>query len=222
TENVPISSLKGTPVWNRRLASAEELKDYKRYKFTKDGVSPMAVPGMKGGVHVAEGLEHNEYGNPNYTGSNHEAMIAKRLHKIDDAWKYPGAVERFGDEHPDLLVVTWGSTKGPAKEAVVRALEEGKKVGYLIPKMLHPLPEGGFLDLVAAAPQVLVAEMNHTGQLEGLLRKHIGRHFERLNKVQGTPMTWLEIYEKMDSLLAAKAPKPNVKASKPHREVVHG
>ncbi|HLF17007.1 MAG TPA: 2-oxoacid:acceptor oxidoreductase subunit alpha, partial [Candidatus Thermoplasmatota archaeon] len=220
TENLPVSSLKGVPIWNRKLATAADLVDYKRYQFTPDGVSPIALPGMKGGVHVAEGLEHNEYGNPNYTGANHEAMVRKRLGKIDDAWKYPGAIERFGDENPDLLVVTWGSTKGPAKEAVVRALQEGRKVGYLIPKILNPLPQAGFMDLVAKAPQVLVAEMNHTGQLEGLLRKHVGRHFERLNKVQGTPMTWLEIYEKMDALLAPKAQRATVKSPKP-KEMLH-
>jgi 2-oxoglutarate ferredoxin oxidoreductase subunit alpha len=202
TENIVLPSLKGHPVLRRKLASDEDLKDYKRYKFTPDGVSPQSLPGMVGGTHTAEGLEHNEYGNPTYTGSNHEAMIKKRLHKIDDAWKYPAAVERFGDEHPELLVVTWGSTKGPVKEAVLAALQEGKKVGYVVPKILNPLPETGFLDLVAKAPKVIVAEMNHTGQLEGLLRKRVTRDFVRLNKVHGTPLTWLEIKEKIDGTLA--------------------
>jgi 2-oxoglutarate ferredoxin oxidoreductase subunit alpha len=202
TENINIPSIKDTPRLRRKLATAEDLVDYKRYRFTPDGVSPQALPGMAGGVHVAEGLEHNEYGNPNYTGPNHEAMIKKRLHKIDDAWKYPMAVERFGDEHPDVLVVTWGSTKGPVKEAVTALLHEGKKVGYVVPKILNPLPVEGFLDLVRAAPQVIVAEMNHTGQLEGLLRKHIARDFVRLNKVQGSPVTWLEIKEKVEGVLA--------------------
>ncbi|HET6399275.1 MAG TPA: 2-oxoacid:acceptor oxidoreductase subunit alpha [Candidatus Thermoplasmatota archaeon] len=213
TENVPVSALKGTPVESRKLASKEELEgDFRRYRFTPDGVSPMSLPGMPGGVHIAEGLEHNEYGNPNYTGTNHEAMIQKRLGKIADAWRFPGSVERFGDEKPDLLVVTWGSTKGPVKEAVVRALEEGKKVAYLVPKILCPLPREGFLDLVRAAPQVLVAEMNFTGQLEGLLRKEVAREYIRLNKVQGTPMTWLEIYEKIDGALSGKAKKADVQA----------
>ncbi|HUR61854.1 MAG TPA: 2-oxoacid:acceptor oxidoreductase subunit alpha [Candidatus Thermoplasmatota archaeon] len=204
TENINIPSIKDTPRIRRKLATPVDLVDYKRYRFTPDGVSPQALPGMPGGVHVAEGLEHNEYGNPNYTGPNHEAMIKKRLHKIDDAWRYPMAVERFGDEHPDVLVVTWGSTKGPVKEAVTALLHEGKKVGYVVPKILNPLPVEGFLDLVRAAPQVIVAEMNHTGQLEGLLRKHIARDFVRLNKVQGSPVTWLEIKEKVEGVLAGK------------------
>ncbi|MES2154841.1 MAG: 2-oxoacid:acceptor oxidoreductase subunit alpha [bacterium] len=221
TENINVPSLKatGTPIVNRKFATSEDLADYKRYKFTSDGVSPQSIPGMPGGVHTAEGLEHNEYGNPNYTGANHEAMIAKRIHKIDDAWKYPMATERFGDENPDVLVVTWGSTKGPAKEAVTQALAEGKKVGYLVTKILNPLPREGFLDVIEKAPEVIVAEMNYTGQLEGLLRKHVVKHFHRLNKVQGSPLTWLEIKEKIETVLANRK-TPAKAMAPPAREVL--
>jgi 2-oxoglutarate/2-oxoacid ferredoxin oxidoreductase subunit alpha len=218
TENIHIPSVKDVPTLRRKLATSEDLKDYKRYQLTKDGISPVALPGMPGGTHVAEGLEHNEYGNPNYTGPNHEAMLKKRIHKIDDAWQYPMALERFGDENPDVLVVTWGSTKGPVKEAVMQALAEGKKVGYLVPKILNPLPQQGFMDLIEKAPEVIVAEMNYTGQLEGLLRKQIARHFHRLNKVQGSPVTWLEIKEKIDAVHAARSPTGSPKTS-PTKEV---
>lgn len=210
-ENIPLPDLNGIPVWTRRLATPDELGDYKRYRFTEDGVSPMAVPGMKGGSHVAEGLEHNEYGNPNYTGSNHESMIRKRLEKVQDAWQYPHAVERFGDEEPDLLIVTWGSTKGPVKEAVQRAIEDGRKVAYIVPKILCPLPRGDFMDRIERAAEVLVVEMNHTGQLEGLLRKRTARNYHRLNKVHGTPVTWLEVMEKVEGILGA-APAQEVTA----------
>ena len=220
TENIHIPSIAGVPAPQRKMATAADLADYKRYQFTPDLVSPVAIPGMPGGTHVAEGLEHNEYGNPNYTGPNHEAMIKKRLHKIDDAWRYPMALERFGDEHPDVLVVTWGSTKGPVKEAVTQALAEGKKVGYLVPKILNPLPQKGFLDLIEAAPEVIVAEMNYTGQLEGLLRKQVARHFHRLNKVQGSPVTWLEIKEKIDAVHAARSPTGSPKSTA-SKEMVH-
>lgn len=205
TENVILPDVRELPIIQRDLATPADLADYKRYKFTPSGVSPQAVPGMKGGVHVAEGLEHNEYGNPNYTGSNHEAMIKKRIHKIDDAWDYPNAVERFGDENPDVLVVAWGSTKNPTKEAILSCLDEGKKVAYAVPKILNPLPRKGFLDIVEKAPQVIVVEMNYTGQLEGILSTRMNRPLHRLNKVQGSPVTWLEIKEKIDAVLAGTA-----------------
>ena len=199
-ENLAALTMDDTPVWRRELAADGE-EDYKRYKFTESGVSPQAIPGTKGGMHVAEGLEHNEKGDPTYTGENHTAMMEKRMGKIKDAWKYPKAVELFGDENPDLLIVTWGSSKGPVKEATMRMLEDGKKVGYVCPKILNPLPVEGFLDLVDGAKEVMVVEMNYTGQLEGLLRKHHTRHYHRLNKIMGTPITWLEILEAAESVL---------------------
>ncbi len=200
-ENLDMPDIQDVPIIRRKLAEGP-LDDYKRYEFTPDGVSPQAIPGTPGGMHVAEGLEHNEKGDPTYTGENHTAMMEKRMGKIADAWKYPMAVERFGDEDPDVLIVTWGSSKGPVKEAAMRLIEEGKKVGYVCPKILNPLPVEGFLDLVDAAREVLVVEMNFTGQLEGLLRKHKTRHYHRLNKVMGTPITWLEVLEKAEEVLA--------------------
>lgn len=210
TENVPIPKLdQDTPILTRRLIDPKQLETekYKRYRFTEDGISPMSVPGMKGGMYVAEGLEHNEFGNPTYTGENHEAMTRKRIHKIDDAWQYPYAVEAFGDENPDVLIVAWGSTKGPLKEAVMRLIESGKKVGYLVPRILCPLPKDGFLDKIQNAAEVLVVEANYTGQLEGLLRKETVRDYHRLNKIQGTPVTWLEIVEKVDAILGGTDPE---------------
>lgn len=208
TENVQLPTLADTPILERRLATAEELAgDYRRYRFAEGGISPMAVPGMKGGMHVAEGLEHNEYGNPAYTGDNHTRMMEKRLGKIADAWKYPLALEHFGDENPDVLLVAWGSNKGPVKEAVTRLLEGGKKVAYVVPKILCPLPKEGFLDRLQAAPEVLVVETNYTGQLEGLLRKETVRDYHRLNKVMGEPVQWTEVVEKVEAILAHKDPE---------------
>jgi 2-oxoglutarate ferredoxin oxidoreductase subunit alpha len=206
TENVLIPSLnENVPIINRELASEEDLQDYKRYKFTASGVSPQAIPGQPGGMHVAEGLEHNEYGNPTYTGENHEAMMVKRMEKIADAWDYPMALESVGDENPDLLIVTWGSTKGPVKEAVKKLLADGKKVAYLCPKILHPLPITGFQDKIDACAEVLVVEANYSGQLEGLLRKRHAKHFHRLNHVKGTPIAWTQVVEKAENLLGEQA-----------------
>lgn len=206
-ENLAMPSLGDVPIQRRRFASDEErAEDYKRYRLTDSGVSPQAIPGQPGGMHVAEGLEHNEKGDPTYTGENHTAMMRKRMGKIKDAWKYPMALEAFGDENPDVLIVTWGSSKGPVKEAVQRLIEEGRSVGYLVPKILNPLPREGFLDRIAAAKEVLVVEMNYTGQLEGLLRKEQARHYHRLNKVHGTPLSWLEVVERVEEL-EARVPK---------------
>ncbi len=200
-ENLAVPALGDVPIIRREFASDEDrAEDYKRYKLTPSGVSPQAIPGQPGGMHVAEGLEHNEKGDPTYTGENHTAMMQKRMGKIADAWQYPMALEAYGDENPDLLVITWGSSKGPVKEAVQHMIQEGKSVGYLVPKILNPLPRTGFLEKIAAAKEVVVVEMNYTGQLEGLLRKEVARNYHRLNKVHGTPVSWLEVLEKLQEI----------------------
>src|SRR3954470_6932151 len=45
-------------VVERRLA--HDISDYKRYRITDDGVSPMTVPGQAGGMYQTNGLEHDE------------------------------------------------------------------------------------------------------------------------------------------------------------------
>ncbi len=210
TENVQIPQLGDMPLMKRELVDQSELSDearFARYALTESGISPVSVPGMKGGNYVAEGLEHNEYGDPTYTGENHTAMVAKRLNKIHDAYQYPDALEVFGDENPDVLIVAWGSTKGPVKEATMNLIAEGKKVGYLIPKILCPLPREGFLDRIQSAPDVVVVEANYTGQLEGLLRKETVRDYHRLNEIMGTPISFLQIQEKVDAILGHTDPE---------------
>ena len=45
-------------VIGRQVPSAGDLREYKRYKETKSGISPMSWPGMKGGEYQTNGLEH--------------------------------------------------------------------------------------------------------------------------------------------------------------------
>jgi 2-oxoglutarate ferredoxin oxidoreductase subunit alpha len=72
------------------------------------------------------------------------------------------------------LIVGWGSTFGPIREAVDQARERGKSVSSLHLRHLHPLPNG--LDSVFARfNRIIVAEMNDEGlygfgQLATLLR----------------------------------------------------
>src|SRR3990172_2341441 len=61
-ETVSTFDLSGIELTRRLIPSAEELKDYRRYRITDSGVSPMAVPGVEGGEHAATGLEHREDG----------------------------------------------------------------------------------------------------------------------------------------------------------------
>jgi 2-oxoglutarate ferredoxin oxidoreductase subunit alpha len=175
---------------------------YRRYELTDDGVSPIAVPGQKGGQYVAEGIEHDENGSPCYTPQMHMAMMEKRYKKLEilasSADKY---VERWGSKTAADLVVAWGSARGPALEAVQRLAAKGVDIAIAVPKLLFPLPGGDFLKAVTAAKRVFVVEVNYTGQLAGLLRREVQRPILSLAKADGQVFTASEVVSRIEKVI---------------------
>ena len=53
------------------LTAAANTPDYKRYRDTDSGISPMAIPGTPGVVYTADGLEHTEAGIPSSQSRDH-------------------------------------------------------------------------------------------------------------------------------------------------------
>ena len=103
---------------------------YVRFAITESGISPMSVPGMRGNCrYVSTGIEHDLLADPNYTPEYHTLMTHKRFRKLETALNDVGesVIRRFGAENPDVLVIAWGSTSGPAREAVERACSERRE-----------------------------------------------------------------------------------------------
>ena len=160
-------------VKNRRLVHPEDLADFKRYRETPDGVSPMSVPGVAGGMYQTNGLEHDERGRPNSMFLVHEKMNAKRYRKLDAvAKKYP-LFKRFGAETPELGIVCWGSSTGPVREAIDVLNARGAKVAAFVPQMIEPLPAAELQKFVDACANVLVLELSHAAQFHQFLRTKI-------------------------------------------------
>ena len=65
-----------------RLTAAPNTPDYKRYRNTESGVSPMAIPGTPGNVYTADGLEHSESGVPSSQAGDHKLQLDKRERKL--------------------------------------------------------------------------------------------------------------------------------------------
>jgi 2-oxoglutarate ferredoxin oxidoreductase subunit alpha len=66
----------------KRLTAAANTPDYKRYRDTESGVSPMAIPGTSGVVYTADGLEHTEAGIPSSQSRDHRVQLDKRERKL--------------------------------------------------------------------------------------------------------------------------------------------
>jgi 2-oxoglutarate ferredoxin oxidoreductase subunit alpha len=171
---------------------------YLRYAITESGISPMSVPGMKGDTrYVSTGIEHDMLADPNYTPEYHTLMTNKRFRKLETAKRELGdaVIRRYGAEDPDVLVIAWGSTSGPAREAVEWAVEQGHSVGLLVPVLLWPLmPSIG--EALAKAKKVIIPECNYQGQFARLLRAEFGGDRDtmiEMHKYTGLPFTAAEI-----------------------------
>jgi 2-oxoglutarate ferredoxin oxidoreductase subunit alpha len=164
---------------------------YKRFAQTEDGVSPRALPGMAGGMHVVTGLEHNELGRVNETPEIHEAMSAKRHRKLQAALTHPDfwPWRRFGDEgRVSIGLLAWGSTFGEALEAMYRLQKDGVRCAALKVVMLSPFPVEAVTAFIDQCDVVLVPELNFQGQFASLVQSQVGRLVYRYDRVTGSPL----------------------------------
>lgn len=199
---IPAPDPSQVPIVERRKPEGDELKDYKRYRFTPDFVSPMSIPGLEGGGYVAEGLEHDETGYPAASNHpNHLRMTQKRYGKFQNVEAIANELVRiYGEEHPEIGIISWGSTEGVVREAVAMALEAGYSVGALHPKILYPQPLLKLRDFMTGTKAIIIPEVNYTGQFATLLRKRFAYDFIQLNKCVGLPFTPKEIFDKIEEV----------------------
>ncbi|MFZ2301136.1 MAG: 2-oxoacid:acceptor oxidoreductase subunit alpha [Gallionella sp.] len=200
TQNVPYPDPDSYRIVNRERWNGEG--EYRRYKLTDDGISPMVDPGMPGGAHIATGLEHNEAGLPSYASANHEAMQAKRFNKLKNVVNDVDPVEVDGEGAADLGVIAWGSTIGVVREALQRLRAEGYKVKGFYPKLLHPLPVEQFEAFGASCKRLLLPEVNFQGQLAHFVRAETSLRPESYTICGGMPFTPGMIVNKVREVLA--------------------
>jgi len=205
-QTIPLFDLSRVRIEPRALYKPNG-QNYERYAVTANGVSPMSLPGMRGGQYTAEGLEHMASGAPGYDPELHQTMMEKRWRKLEaalpdiEAW---GMFEEWGDADAPVAIVGWGSTIGPVREAMERARGEGMKVAALYPKVLSPLPTERIGKFIAKRQAVIVPELNMQGQLAEVLQARFERPFVRLNKYVGVPFTTEEVYQKIQSVYASQ------------------
>ena len=152
----------------RRLTAAANAPDYKRYRNTESGISPMAVPGTAGIAYTADGLEHSEAGIPSSQSRDHRLQLDKRERKLTqyDYGRWWADIEGDGD----AAVITFGSTTAAAREAVARAAEAGVRVRLIAIRLLAPAQPDRLTAALADVDRVLVIEQNHGAQLYRYLR----------------------------------------------------
>jgi len=198
-------------VRDRLHPSASDLeKGYERYADTANGVSPMSVPGMVGGMYQTNGLEHDALGNPASSFKVHERMNEKRFRKLRPIRDEYHFVRRYGPEDAEVGVLCWGSSKGAVKEAVLRANARGEKVAALVPQVLFPFPRKEFDDFVSSVGELVVIELSYSAQFYKYLRTFIDLPEDRLHLFKrsgGKNLAVGEVEEEIEKALRARREK---------------
>jgi 2-oxoglutarate ferredoxin oxidoreductase subunit alpha len=135
-------------------------------------------------------------------------MTAKRRQKLQALATTLPVPKIFGPPEGNVLLVGWGSTQGPIREAVDRARAAGDSVSALHIKHINPLPPG-LENIFSGFNHVLVVEMNDEGlygfgQLGALLRaRFCDPKIQGINKTDGLTWKVKEILERAKTTVAA-------------------
>jgi 2-oxoglutarate ferredoxin oxidoreductase subunit alpha len=150
-------------------------EEYLRYKYTDNGISPRLIPGKTKHLVAIDSDEHDESGRITESAQVRTQMMNKRLKKLEGLRQELQEPEFIGSDHFDTLLIGWGSTWGPIKEAV-RLLNEDKEGSYaaLVFGDVYPLPQKLLKEKAALAHHIINVEQNATGQLAGLIREEAG------------------------------------------------
>ena len=106
--------------------------DYLRYANTETGISPRAVPGVPGHIHIAASDEHDEDGtliSDEFTNPHkRRMMVEKRARKMDTVLDAIEPPELVGPNDAAATLVGFGSTWGVVLEAIEKLASENKIV----------------------------------------------------------------------------------------------
>jgi 2-oxoglutarate ferredoxin oxidoreductase subunit alpha len=191
--------------------SFEPVADHKPYDLSAaGGVTRHLPPGTRigsGKYPVVTGLEHDEMGHPTGSPRLHMQMVAKRRMKLQTLAAELPTPKVYGPPEGNVLLVGWGSTQGPIREAVDKARAAGDSVSAMHLRHVFPLPNG-IENIFAGFNHVFVVEMNDEGlygygQLGGLLRaRFCDPKIRGITKTDGLTWKVREILERAKSTVA--------------------
>ncbi|MGM0365446.1 MAG: 2-oxoacid:acceptor oxidoreductase subunit alpha [Actinomycetota bacterium] len=181
--------------------SSETGEDYKRYQKNTDGISPRVVPGLKGGIHIANTDEHDEYGFSSEDATNRKEMMDKRFNKIKSLVKDMAAPKIYGPPEAEITCWSWGSCKGPILEAMKTLNREEKKVNMVHFNYLYPFLIDPVMKIIKESNKNVIVENNKTSQLGKLIMMNTGLKFNsRILKYSGRQFLPEEIVSGIEQL----------------------
>ena len=174
------------------ITEPSKTDGYLRYKDTESGISPRALPGLEGYVHVVASDEHDEDGiliSDEFTNPHkRRKMVEKRARKFQTVAQEVPPPELEGPQDAEVTLIGWGSTYGVIKEAVEQLKVEGMTANHLQIKWIVPLHAEVITDIVSRAKRTIIVENNFSGQFYRYLRSETGLSVDgHIRKYDGEP-----------------------------------
>ena len=174
------------------------------HPYTRDEATlarPWAVPGTPGLEHRLGGLEKQDgTGSVSHDPENHERMCRLRAEKVQRIAEFAPEQGVDGPDEGDMLVVSWGGTRGAVSSAVHHCRDRGRSVAHAHLRYLNPFPRN-LGALLTRYRKVLVPELNG-GQLVQLLRARFLVDAISFPKLKGRPFTIAEVEAKIEEVLS--------------------
>lgn len=175
-------------------------RDYKRYQITSTGISPRGIPGYGDGLVAVDSDEHDESG---HITENHDIriqMVNKRLRKLDQIKKDIVPPELIGPDQYKFLVICWGTSYNPVKEALENLGRNDLAMLYFC--QIYPL-HANLIDYMKQAKKTIIVEGNATAQFAQIIKLHTGVEItDKILKFNGLPFSVEEIQRKLEEILS--------------------
>jgi 2-oxoglutarate/2-oxoacid ferredoxin oxidoreductase subunit alpha len=201
----------------------QELKrPYLRFRLDSSPISPRATLGTENTIFWNSGDEHTEDGHITEDPVVRTQMMNKRMSKLDFALNgisdedklvvYDYSVEDNDQSSWDLdiIIISWGSTKGAILDAMdqLRIDRKKLKLKFMQLKLLHPFPTALVEKMLGNGGVLVDIEMNYTSQLGIVFEQNISRRIDyRIVKYNGRPMSSSEIYNALLRIHNGDAPR---------------
>jgi 2-oxoglutarate ferredoxin oxidoreductase subunit alpha len=204
--SVPAFDTQGMKIDRGKIVKESQLRNlkrrFKRYELSPDGVSPRSLPGMEGGIFMANSDEHDEFGYSTEDAGMRTKMVDKRFAKLRGLVGEVPPPKLHGPKNAELTIVGWGSTKGAILTALNHLKEEGINANFLQLVTILPFPDKSVATTLNHANQILLVENNRTAQLGGVIRERTGIAIsEHLLKYDGRPVYPEEITQRAKEVL---------------------
>ena len=194
------------------ITEPSDTDGYLRYKDTESGISPRALSGLEGYVHLVATDEHDEdstlisdeFTNPH----KRRQMGEKRARKFDNILGDIQGPVLEGSPDADVTLIGWGSTKGIIDEAAGSLNASGVSTSCLHIKWMVPFHGDEIMTILSKAKRTIIVENNFSGQFARYLRSETGFAADgHIRKYDGEPFMPHHIVDGVNAQIAGNTDK---------------